>query len=179
MTIKEQVENDIRDWIINFIEVNHKFYNYKFPPCPYARAARLKGQLDISVYESGNKLEFINNQIDQLITLPNLKTRVIVFPPSIKYYFWLPLMIRQINKRIIGSDYYAQYGTAINTQSAYGGLLKNKPYRIVIVNKLSDVLEGHSALLKTDYYQPWAQHHYRTVVTVRQKLYDKFKRKDI
>jgi hypothetical protein len=178
MIIKDQVEDDIQNWIINYIEVNHKFYNYKFPPCPYARSARLKGQLDISVYESGNVLKFIKNQIDQLITLPDLKTRVIVFPPKIKYYFWLPMMIRQMNKRIIELDYYAQYGTAIHTQSAYNGILKNKPYRIVIVNKLSDVLDGHKALLNTDYYTPWADHHYNAVVTIREKLYEKHKRKD-
>jgi len=177
MTIKDQIEDEIRNWIINYIEVNHKFYNYKFPPCPYARAARLKGQLDITVYESGSVLQFIKNQIDQLISLPNLKTRVIVFPPKIKYYFWLPFMIRQINKRIIGLDYYAQYGTAIHTQSAYNGTLKNKPYRIVVVNKLSDVLDGHKALLNTDYYKPWAEHHYDAVVTIREKLYEKYKRK--
>jgi hypothetical protein len=176
MTDYKNVEQEIWDWIINYIEVNHKFYNYKFPPCPYARSARLKGQLDVSVYESGGVIKFIKNQIEQLQKV-NLNTQVMVFPARMRYYFWLPPMIRSLNKSVIPLDYYLQHGTAIKTKSSYDELLKNKPYFIVVVNKLSDVLDGHASLLRTDYYKPWAKHHYSAVVTTRQKLYEKYKRK--
>jgi hypothetical protein len=176
MTNYETVKQDIWDWIKNYIEANHKFYDYKFPPCPYARAARINGQVDVSVYQSGGVIEFIKNQVDQLTAQSDLKTRVIVFPARMHYYFWLPMMIRRLNKKVIALDYYLQYGTAIRTTSAYDELLKNKPYFIVVVNKLSTVLDGHASLLKTDYYKPWAKHHYTAVVTNRQKLYEKYRK---
>ena len=74
-------------------------------------------------------------------------------------------------------DYYSQYGFALNTKSQYPGLFNSGPYFIVIINKLSDVLSGHQALLNTDYYKPWANHHYDAVVNRRQKMYEKYKDK--
>jgi hypothetical protein len=67
--MKTEIEQDIWNWITNYIEVNHEFYNYKFPPCPYARTARLKGSVDIVAYESGNIKKFILT----LICKENLK----------------------------------------------------------------------------------------------------------
>ena len=46
---------------------------------------------------------------------------------------------------------------------------------MVMINKLDPVLDGHRALLKTDYYKPWSKGHYDAVVVRRQKLYDKYK----
>ena len=37
----EQVKQDIEHWIENFVEVPHPALG-GFPPCPFARAARLK-----------------------------------------------------------------------------------------------------------------------------------------
>jgi hypothetical protein len=37
----EQVKQDIESWIENFVEVPHPALG-GFPPCPFARSARLK-----------------------------------------------------------------------------------------------------------------------------------------
>lgn len=167
--------NDIWDWIIGYVETNHKFYDHKFPPCPYAKAARLKGLVDIVPHESGNTLSFIEKNVDDLINNKKYNVRVLVFAPRYKYRYGLKSFINKLNKKIISKDYYAQYGTALKTSSKYPGFLNKGPYFIVIVNKLSDVLAGHQALLNTDYYKPWAQHHYDAVVVRRQEMYEKYK----
>ena len=64
---KQTIEQDVWEWIQNYIEVNHKFYNHKFPPCPYAKAARLAGLLDVSAYTSGAAIDFVYEQVDDLI----------------------------------------------------------------------------------------------------------------
>lgn len=42
----DSVKQDIEQWIVNFVEVPHPALG-GWPPCPYARAARLKRSYDI------------------------------------------------------------------------------------------------------------------------------------
>ena len=44
----EQVTKDIADWIVNFVEVPHPALG-GFPPCPYARGARLKNSYQVFI----------------------------------------------------------------------------------------------------------------------------------
>ena len=144
--MKNIVEKDIWEWIKNYIEVNHEFYDYKFPPCPYAKSSRLK-----------------NN---------NLTTKILAFPNYFKFNICLKFLINNINKKLVKRDYYIQYGNAVGTDSVYDG----GPYFIIIINKLSDVLSAHNSLAKTDYYSFWSSKHYDTVVNRRKNFFEKYKK---
>ena len=172
--MKTVIENDVWQWITNYIEVNHKFYDYKFPPCPYAKAARIKGLVTVTAYENGNINNFIKSQVDSIITNKEFNVNVMVFPTRIQWFFHTHYFIHRLNKKIIDQDYYLQYGLAVKTASQYPGILNGEPYFIVIINKLSDVLDGHKSLLKTQYYTPWAKTHYDNVVGRRNRTYEKY-----
>jgi hypothetical protein len=174
-----EITEDIWDWITGYVEVNHKFYNYQFPPCPYAKSARLKGLVDVVAYDKGPMFDFINNQTSDLVSNKKYNVRLIVFPPRYKYRFGIQQFIKKLNATLIPYDYYAQYGIALKTKSKYKGWFNTGPYFIVIVNKLSDVLDGHKSLLNTDYYKPWAEHHYNEVVVRRQQMYKHHQNNDI
>ena len=174
-TSKKDIEQDIWNWIIEYIEADNKFYDYKFPPCPYAKAARLRGLMDVVAFESGDMQQFIAQQTQNLIDNKKFNVRVMVFPAKVRWYFHVHRYIRNLNKKIILQDFYMQYGRAIKTQSQYVEWSKNSPYFIVIVNKLSDVINGHHALLKTSYYDSWSKKHYNDVVVRRQQIYEKYK----
>jgi hypothetical protein len=177
MINKVNIEQDLWSWVTNYIEVNHKFYDYKFPPCPYAKAARLKDLVNVTAWDTGSAIGFIKEQTDKLIVEQKYNVQILVFPAKFKWYYHIRWSINQLNKKIISKDFYAQYGTAIKTKSQYSGLFEGGPYFIVIINKLSDVLKGHQSLNKTNYYAPWADHHYQDVVVRRQKMYDRYKSK--
>jgi hypothetical protein len=170
--MKQQIEQDIWDWIKNYIEVDNKFYDYKFPPCPYAKSARLKGLVDVQAYETGKVKQFISEQITDLVSNNQYNVRVLVFPPRTHWHFGLQRFLQDINKTIVSQDYYAQFGTALQTTSQYSGWFNSGPYFIVIINKLSEVLSGHQALANTAYYKSWSQQHYHEVVTRRQKIFE-------
>jgi len=95
-------------------------------------------------------------------------------PPRFKHNWFLKRYMKKLNARVVANDLYCQFGTALKTQSRYTGLFNQGPYCIVIINKLSDILDGHRALLKTDYYKPWAPHHYQAVVERRQHTLDNY-----
>ncbi len=171
------ITEDIWNWITGYVEVNHKFYDYKFPPCPYAKSARLKGLVDVVAHQSGNMFDYIDQQTNDLINNKQYNIRILVFAPRYQYRYGLKKFINNLNQKIVPQDFYAQYGFALKTKSQYTGFLNSGPYFIVIINKLSDVMAGHRALLNTDYYKPWAKHHYDAVVVRRQEMYDKYKNK--
>jgi hypothetical protein len=171
--MKNEIEQDIWEWIKDYIEVNNEFYDYKFPPCPYAKAARLKGLVDVVAYEGGNSYEFIETLTNDLINEKKYNVRIMVFPAIMRWNYLLHWRIRKLNINIIPQDFYLQYGKANDTNDKTSVLLKNKPYFIVIVNKLSDVLSGHQSLLKTDYYDQWTNKHYDEVVVRRQRFFEK------
>jgi hypothetical protein len=166
----KQVESDIWRWIIEFVEQNHRFYDYKFPPCPYARQARLKGLVDVQVYQQ-NPRQFVRDQIDNLVQHKDVNVRVLAFPYWMRWNYLLRWQITRRNRSLVKSDYYAQFGAAITTKSCYPGWFKNRPYFIVIINKVSDVIQAQAALERTDYYQNWTARHYHNVVTKRNRIF--------
>ena len=174
--MKTKIEKDIWNWITDFIEVNHKFYNYKFPPCPYAKSARLKGLVNVTAYTSGSYSGFIDQEIEKFLNDKKYNVQIFIFPSYLRWFFHLRWKIHQLNKQLIPKDYYAQYGWARPTKSQYPGFFKSYPYFIVIVNKLSDVLDGHKSLLSTDYYDQWEKSHYNNVVVRRNNMFKKFKK---
>ena len=171
--MKDLIEQDIWTWIAEYIEVNHEFYDYKFPPCPYARGARLRGALDVQAWTAGSARDFIDEQTHSLVAHAVKTVRVMVFPPSFRWNWLARWHIRNLNKTLVPQGYYIQYGGAVETASRYPGL--KGEYVIVIVNRLQDVLEGHAALKSTAYYRNWSAQHYHNVVERRQQVYDRYK----
>ena len=165
--MKEHIEEDIWKWITEYIEVNHEFYNNKFPPCPFARKARLNGQVGIAVWQQGTYKQFIQQELTTLLD-SDQTVRVMVFPPSFRYAWLTRHHIKQLNRKIVYQDCYIQCGNAVDTVSRYKGFSGN--YSVAIINKLSDVLKGHEALKSTSYYDNWSKEHYHNVVEVRQQI---------
>ena len=169
--MKTETEKDIWDWITNFIEVNNEFYDYKFPPCPYAKAARLNGLVDVKTYDRGNPYSFVKNQVDDLLKQQKFSVRVIAFPHWMRWLYPLHWAIQRLNQKAIGQDCYIQYGKIVD-------IVKHSHF-IVIVNNLTGVLSAHSSLRQTDYYNNWSDKHYYEVVVRRQHAYEKHKGKII
>jgi hypothetical protein len=175
--LTKQIEHDIWEWLKNYIEVEHKFYDYKFPVCPFAKAARLKGTVAVKVYESGSIKEFIQSTVTETIAGPDHDICIMIMPPRACWTLGLTKMIDKLNQEIMSQGYFIQSGAAVNTQSLYPGLFNQGNYFAVFLNQLDPVLQGHKYLLTTDYYTYWSKNHYKDVVVRRQKTYDNFLKK--
>jgi hypothetical protein len=174
MQLVEKIEHDIWEWLKNYIEVEHKFYDYKFSVCPFAKAARLKGDVTVKIYSSGSIKEFIKSTVTQTIADPDHSICVMIMPPRARWTFKLRKMISKLNQEIMSQGYFIQMGAAVNTASLYTGWLNQGPYFAVFLNQLKPVLDGHNYLLTTDYYSYWSRKHYKDVVIRRQKTYEAY-----
>lgn len=167
---EQLVIDDMNSWMINHVEKNHSFYGHDMPPCPYAKAARLKGLVDTKVYNGEGPIWFIKHCVEDLMLNKDkgLTTRIIAFPKYFKWLFHIKWFVKWFNNTTVPCDYYLQYGR-VTARTGSG-----TTYFVVIVNKLSAVMDGHKSLSKTSYYDNWSKKHYDAVVVRRQKIYDKY-----
>lgn len=168
-SISQQIEDDIWAWINEFVTVRNEFYNHKFPPCPFARAAVTAKTADVRVWQSGNVREFIKEGAIEMRECASLTTRVMAFPPKTQFHWGLSDYVESLNIDLIPTNVFLNTGLAKTTTSRYPGSNKD-PYFIVIANSLAAVLSGAKSLMKTNYYQDWPPAHYALVVERRERM---------
>ena len=164
------VEEDIWKWIHEFVTAKNEFYDFKFPPCPYARQAVLQKTVDVRPWTSGDVRKFIRQNSIDMHDCPTLTTRVMAFPPRIR----LQWGINDYVEELISTNVFLNPGVAKTTKSRFPGSNSGDPYFIVIANSLGAVLSGAEALAKTDYYKDWPAEHYAHVVERRVRMARQF-----
>ena len=176
-SIHEAVEQDIRDWINEFVTVPNEFYHFKFPPCPYARQAMVAKTVDVKAWKSGDVRAFIREKTIEMRDTPTLTTRVMTFPPSTQWQWGISDYVEGLNAELIQDNVFLNTGVAKTTKSRYPGSSGTQPYFIVVANSLGAVLSGSESLKKTDYYKDWPRAHRELVVERRARMAKKYGRK--
>jgi hypothetical protein len=170
----QRVEQDIWAWIDGFVTAKNEFYEFKFPPCPYAHQAVLSKTVDVRVWQTGNVREFIRNNAIQMRDNPSLTTRVMAFPPTIRFAWGINDYVESLNAEMISNNVFLNTGVAKTTKSRYSRSPSKEPYFIVIANSLDAVLSGAKVLMSTDYYKNWPAAHYAHVVERRARMARQF-----
>ena len=166
----ERVEQDIWAWIDDFVTAKNEFYDYKFPPCPFARQAVLSKTVDVQVWQTGGIREFIKDNAIQMRDFRSLTTRVMAFPPKTRFAWRIGDYVESLNAEMISSNVFLNPGVAKTTKSRYPQSASAEPYFIVIANSLDAVLSGAQSLMSTDYYKNWPAAHYAHVVERRARM---------
>lgn len=166
MSLCAEIEQDVTDWINEFVAARNDFYSGKFAPCPYARGAMTAGTVDVVAWEVGDARSFIRQKASELRQPDRIQTRVIVFPPRVQWSFGISDYVDTLNMDLIADDVFLNTGVAKSTESRYAGS-RGKPYFIVVANKLSEVLRGAQSLQKTNFYANWPLDQYKLVVERR------------
>jgi len=169
-SIYQLVEQDIWAWIHDFVTTANEFYDYKFPPCPFARQAVLSKKVDVQVWQTGNVREFIRDNAVKMRESPSLTTLVMAFPSKTRFQWGINEYVEELNAKMISSNVFLNTGVAKTTKSKYPGSPSREPYFIVIANSLDAVMSGAEALSKTDYYKNWPAAHYALVVERRARM---------
>jgi hypothetical protein len=164
------VEQEIWAWINDFVTKPNAFYNFKFAPCPYAKQAVLAGKVDVQVWPGGDVRQFIRDAAISMRQSPLLTTRVMAFPPKVRFQWGMNDYVEELNSELVPSNVFLNTGVARGTISRYPGSPSSDPYFIVIANSLAAVLSGAESLAKSNYYQDWPAAHYAHVVERRARM---------
>jgi len=153
----EQAKKDIEQWIIDFVEKPNPLLN-NWPPCPYARQARLNKQVDI---RSG-----CFNPIDDLKQVDMGEFDVLAY--AYNRTQWSAAKFNQLVETV-NISYLAQRGLIAladhpdDVETVKGVVMNQGTYAIVFVQDIDKLNHFAKILGKKDFYLGWDEE-YLTVL---------------
>ena len=149
----EQVKKDIESWIVNFVEVPHPALG-NFPPCPYARSARLKQSYDVFLgmdpyYDLKNRARWGMGDREVLIY---------VYDPAEWPYPLFSASIESANQEhLLRADILALEDHPDDVENVNGVIMNQGTYALALVQSLSDLNDKARLMARKGFYDSWPE----------------------
>jgi len=160
---QELIKSQLDQWLVEFVEANHAQLE-NWAPCPYAKAARLSGMIEVVFASLPTSMSVIRKSIDTLATKDVV---VICFDHKTISPEYLQEYVADTNKILMPNDYVIledhpdapEYVNGVKMNFDYCGLL--------VIQKLSKLNNAADKLKSQGYYDTWDQKSLDDVVTWR------------
>lgn len=160
----DTVTADIESWIKNFVEVPHPALG-GFPPCPYARSARLKKKYQIILgldpyYDLKNRSRW--GMFDQ---------EVIIYAYSVDQWSLQQfcVSVESANQEfLLRRDLVALDDHPHNVENVNGVIMNQGNYALALVQSLSDLNAKAKIMAKQGFYQTWPEQYLQSLFQHRQ-----------
>lgn len=149
----EQVKSDIAQWIENFVEVPHPALG-GFPPCPYARSARLKRSYEVYLgidpyYDLKNRSRWGMN---------NKEVIIYVYDPVEWPHDLFAGSIESANTEfLLRADLLALEDHPADVEMVNGVCMNQGTYAMVLVQSLSDLNQKAQQMAAKGFYDSWPE----------------------
>ena len=149
----DQVKQDIEQWIVNFVEVPHPALG-GFPPCPYARSARLKNSYDVFIgsdpyYDLKNRARH---------GLGNKEVIVYVYDPTEWPHDLFATSLDHANKDfLLAADLLALEDHPSDVEIVNGVCMNQGTYALALVQSLSDLDTKAKIMASKGFYDTWPE----------------------
>ena len=149
----DQVKQDIEQWIVNFVEVPHPALG-GFPPCPYARSARLKNSYDVFIgsdpyYDLKNRARH---------GLGNKEVVVYVYDPTEWPHDLFAASLDHANKDfLLAADLLALEDHPSDVEIVNGVCMNQGTYALALVQSLSDLDTKAKIMASKGFYDTWPE----------------------
>lgn len=159
-----QVKQDITDWIINFVEVPHPALG-GWPPCPYARAARLKQSYEVVL---GND-PWLDLRCRALEGLQDREVWIYVYDPNKWSHKILSESIEYANCNfLIDKDIIALEDHPDDVEDVNGVIMNQGKYALALVQSLSDLNAKARTMAGKGFYNSWPESYLKGLFQHRQ-----------
>jgi hypothetical protein len=149
----DQVKQDIEKWIVDFVEVPHPALG-GFPPCPYARGARLKQSYDIFIgsdpyFDLKNRAKY---------GMGNKEVIVYVYDPKEWSHDLFASSLDQANREfLLAADILALEDHPDDVEIVNGICMNQGTYAMALVQSLSDLDTKAQFMAKRGFYDTWPE----------------------
>jgi len=149
----DQVKQDIEKWIVDFVEVPHPALG-GFPPCPYARGARLKQSYDIFIgsdpyFDLKNRAKY---------GMGNKEVIVYVYDPKEWSHDLFASSLDQANREfLLAADILALEDHPDDVEIVNGICMNQGTYAMALVQSLSDLDTKAQFMAKRGFYNTWPE----------------------
>lgn len=149
----DTVTQDIEHWIVNFVEVPHPALG-GWPPCPYARSARMKKSYDVRV------------GVDPYFDLKNQarwgmgNREVIIYaydPADWPYELFSNSLKNANNEHLIKADIIALEDHPTDVEMVNGVCMNQGTYALALVQSLSDLNVKAQTIATKGFYHNWPE----------------------
>lgn len=149
----EQVRQDIEQWIMSFVEVPHPALG-GWPPCPYARQARLNREYEVRIG--------INPLLDLASIaqdgLGNRKVIVIAYDPDQWSYETFHHDLEYANTHLLlPQDLLALEDHPTDVENVNGVIMNQGTYALALVQSVSDLNIKARQIAGKGFYHNWPE----------------------
>mgnify|MGYP003658637388 CR=1 FL=1 len=163
MLDQDKIKEQLSSWMITFLErPNPDLGNW--PPCPYARQARIAELIDIKFSKIDDLLETVKSSFD---LLEQKDVIIICFDHTSIDVSVLQDLVKEINDSIM-DDNYVILEDHPNELEAVNGVQMNFTHcGLLLVQKLDKLNQASAQLRSKGYYNVWAKSELDSVVNWR------------
>lgn len=160
----EEIEQRLTDWIVNFVEQPHPGLG-DWPPCPYARQARVTNRIKI-VHSDHNRLTATIEKY-----LPELEHRevvVVCFDHTKISAADVEQLIKEYNQQVLLDRNYVILEDHPDAVEMINDVCMNFGHcGLLVIQKLDKLISASEQLKSKGYYNTWSQAELDQVVTWR------------
>jgi len=147
----DQVTQDIEQWIQNFVEVPHPALG-GFPPCPYARSARLKRSY--SVYIGSDPYFDLKNRARY--GMGNREVIIYAYDPTEWPHELFASSLDQANQEfLLDADILVLEDHPADVEIVNGVCMNQGTYALALVQSLSDLNTKATQMAAKGFYDSW------------------------
>lgn len=160
----DQVKLDIESWITNFVEVPHPSLG-GWPPCPYARSARLKKSYDIRLgidpyYDLRNHSRWGMGQWEVI---------VYVYDPTSWPLSLFSASLHSANTEfLLAQNMIALEDHPADVENVNGVIMNQGTYALALVQNLTDLNAKAQAIARQGFYHNWPESYLQNLFQYRQ-----------
>lgn len=160
----EQVKKDIESWIVNFVEVPHPALG-GFPPCPYARSARLKRSYE--VYLGMDPYYDLKNRAR--MGMGNKEVIIYAYDPTEWNHELFSASLHAANTEfLLHKDILALEDHPHDVEMVNGVCMNQGTYALALVQSLSDLDIKAKMMATKGFYDTWSEDYLEALFQHRQ-----------
>lgn len=160
----EQVKQDIEHWIENFVEVPHPALG-GFPPCPFARQARIKRTFE--VYLGSDPYYDLKNRARW--GMGDREVIIYAYDPVEWPYELFSTSIESANtEHLSRADILALEDHPADVENVNGVIMNQGKYALALVQSLSDLNAKAQQMAAKGFYHGWPEEYLQGLFHHRQ-----------
>jgi hypothetical protein len=159
---QDRIREKLREWLVDFVEKPNPLLN-NWPPCPYARQARLTNKIHI-VFDSPLEIAHYVTFLDDYDVV------VLCFDPADYSASQIELFTKHINSILMWKDYVVLEDHTDAKESINGISMNFGECGLMVLQRLSKLNAAADQLREKGYYDAWSKESLDDVVSWRYDL---------